>query len=187
MSDTSRLLALPAELRDRIFGFALTSPHGLRYCTHITTSRNNYCPINLKAQDETTSHHFNQLKYVNRSLHTDTKGPELQHNATLHFAMQRGSKLSPSEELIKKDSPETVADPVRTCQQCPSLELHYVLSNWAIGESPSAAETSFFLCIGIAYTSAIRWYGYSELYQRHSPFVNMISKWIRTYFMPDMH
>jgi hypothetical protein len=214
MHKMSRLLALPAELRNRIFAFALTSSKGLRYSQDFTsTPKDVCCSVNPRAREDATRHHFNQIKYVSRSLHTETVGVELRLNDTLHFGMQRSSKMSPAEELIayieslssreqawlrkvivddesprvEKDSAETVAALVRTCNQCPSLELHYVLSNWVISESPTAAETSFFLCIGIAYASAIRQYRYPDLYQLGSPFAEMVRKYICARCMQGIH
>lgn len=91
------LLRIPGEIRNRIYEFALASPDGLYYNRTIEfeswkpvlyTLKNEEKPVLYTLQNEDwsdpeTSKHridnvweYNQLKYVNRQLYTETAGIE---------------------------------------------------------------------------------------------------------------
>jgi hypothetical protein len=86
---TSRLLLLPAEIRNKILEFALTSPSPLFHRqpkprqTSRTASRHHRLIEAIHISSPTSHYHpeFNMLKFVNKQLHAETIGIELQFNA----------------------------------------------------------------------------------------------------------
>jgi len=92
----SSLLALPGEIRNKIYQFVLTSPDALRYRE---SSKRIQKPIfySLGSQraehgDENEQSEFNELKYVNKQLYNETAALELKYNV-LRFNGHPSDKL----------------------------------------------------------------------------------------------
>ncbi|KAF2823018.1 hypothetical protein CC86DRAFT_75168 [Ophiobolus disseminans] len=101
MAEASQLRVLPAELRNRIFEYALTAPEDLRYCMPVEGASKPTFRVSATETDEAvTSHPFNQLKFVSRQFYAETAGIEIRLN-TISFALQNGSAMSPAEHLTE--------------------------------------------------------------------------------------
>ncbi|KAF2661753.1 hypothetical protein K491DRAFT_773726 [Lophiostoma macrostomum CBS 122681] len=90
MTSFSPFLAIPGEIRNHIYKFALTSPNGL-YCNRTIDVQSRkpvlYILENEASPDTAASKHdisnvleYNQLKYVNKLLYKEAAGLELQYN-----------------------------------------------------------------------------------------------------------
>ncbi|KAF1840347.1 uncharacterized protein K460DRAFT_410938 [Cucurbitaria berberidis CBS 394.84] len=77
-------LTLPAELRNRIYLYALTAPDGIKVRWRRSNSRWKKKPVMFTNSDkEEEVCPINQLQYVNRQLHKETAGLELQYNRVI--------------------------------------------------------------------------------------------------------
>lgn len=74
----SLLLELPAELRNRIYAFALTEPQRLALCWQPGVAGSPRIPILTACGSD--AHPINQIKYVNRQTYQEIAGVELQYN-----------------------------------------------------------------------------------------------------------
>ncbi|KAF1916021.1 hypothetical protein BDU57DRAFT_538362 [Ampelomyces quisqualis] len=105
MTNHFRLLDLPAELRNKIFEYALTCPNGLHVRTlAIPSKRLAWRHILLAAHDQhldllSRSNEFNQLKFVNKQLYLETAHTELKHNNITATTKYNGD-LGPGYQFI---------------------------------------------------------------------------------------
>jgi hypothetical protein len=97
-----QLLELPAELRNRIYEYALTDPSfiGLRFRAYLIVSDTIYKPVLLGADGE----QFNALKHVCRRLRAETDGLDLVYNVVLIEQVRRDD-WAPTKKLFSMVGP----------------------------------------------------------------------------------
>lgn len=102
ISQSSRFLQLPAELRNNVYEYVLTSPHALRsrkptngeHLPHGSDPSTSSSKVLEPSADE-----FNQIKYVNKEIYKEANALELRYN-TLRFAYRPEDGSLASAQLI---------------------------------------------------------------------------------------
>ncbi|KAF2877746.1 hypothetical protein BDV95DRAFT_600448 [Massariosphaeria phaeospora] len=96
----SPLLALPKELREMVYEFALTSAGGL-ICVELESGRRGLCePVDPLAVNSPVRE-LNQLKYVCQQLYEETKGQELRFNSVTFDVRFSGPNSTLTAEVLE--------------------------------------------------------------------------------------
>jgi hypothetical protein len=89
----SLLLNLPPEIRNMVCHYSLTHDDALIYMSSGQSNSHPYLCIRGKNVE------YNQIKFVNRQLHSETAGLELMHNKIEFQGPERRFSLPPSNDL----------------------------------------------------------------------------------------
>lgn len=101
MGKPKTLVSLPPEIRNRIYEFALNSDGALCYFAAEASSNRKSFFYTHPQPDSHSPTEFNQVKFVNRQLYSETAGLELKHCAYVVFRRTYMDELPPGAQAVE--------------------------------------------------------------------------------------
>lgn len=183
MAKMHNLVSLPPEIRNHIYEFALTPKRGALGHVEVRTSAGTTSFLCETGHAESTlGSEFNQLKYVNRQLYSETATMELKYSGNLVFhdvysplrpsgaqAVRFLSSLPPkkctwlrmitikatvSANRFIRDSATTLSRLDQFCSQYSNLGVAYELPSWTF--DPTEGQYAVSLYQGLFYSVLLR-------------------------------